>query len=114
MEGIIDVEDPVRRVVREIRRARRWKFWEEIRLRLGSLSGSGVPVRDGGELTDAPKVTAGPGVGVGMGMTTCAGAPEAGVSTRCISDWLSPEVGNAIGAEMGVDEWIKASSIVGS
>lgn len=114
MEGIIEVEDPLRRVVREIRRARRWKFWEEMRLRLGSLSGSGVPVRDGGELTDAPKVTAGPGAGVGTGMATGAGVPEAGVSTRCISDWLSLEVGNAIGEDKGVGEWIKASSIVGS
>jgi hypothetical protein len=44
--GMPDME-PARRVVTEIRRASRWKFCDEIRLRFGSASGSGVPVRSG-------------------------------------------------------------------
>ena len=39
--GMPDTE-PVRLVVRSIRRVRRWKFWEEMRVRLVSDSGSGV------------------------------------------------------------------------
>ena len=39
--------DPWRLVVIEMRRASRWKFCEEIRFRLGSDSGSGVPLRGG-------------------------------------------------------------------
>ena len=60
MDGMIEEVDPWRLVVKESLRARRWKFWDEIRLRLGSFSGSGVPVRDGGELIPVPKVTLGP------------------------------------------------------
>src|SRR6266404_8373363 len=44
--GMPDME-PARRVVTEMRRASRWKFCDEIRLRFGSASGSGVPVRSG-------------------------------------------------------------------
>src|SRR6266571_1528595 len=44
--GMPDME-PARRVVTEMRRASRWKFCDEIRLRFGSASGSGEPVRSG-------------------------------------------------------------------
>ena len=80
------------RVVREILLARRWKFWEDIRFLLGSLSGSGVPVRDGGVFTLAPKVTA----GIGAGRVT-------GSSLRMTGGLIS-EIGKVIGAEMGVGD----------
>jgi hypothetical protein len=58
--GIPDPE-PARFVVRDIRRASRWKFWVEMRLRLVSESGSGVPARSG---VDAPCANVMPGVWV--------------------------------------------------
>lgn len=78
------------RVVRDIFRARRWKFWEDMRFLLGSLSGSGVPVRDGGEFTLAPKVTAGIGPGRATG------------SSLQMTGGLASELGKVIGFEMGV------------
>jgi len=50
--GMPDTE-PARRVVMEIRRASRWKFWDEMRLRFVSESGSGVPVRSGVDTSGA-------------------------------------------------------------
>ena len=44
--GMFEME-PARRVPTERRRASRWKFCDEIRLRFGSASGSGVPLRSG-------------------------------------------------------------------
>ena len=40
-------KEPARFVIAENRRARRWKFWEEMRLCLTSNLESGVPVRSG-------------------------------------------------------------------
>lgn len=56
--GIPDPE-PGRLVVSDIRRASRWKFWVEMRLRLVSESGSGVPARSG---VDTPCANVMPGV----------------------------------------------------
>jgi hypothetical protein len=83
--GMPDME-PARFVVTEIRRARRWKFWEEIRLRLDSDSGSGVPARSG---VDTPCANVIPGVCV----------VEGAFCDAVSSDVL---VGKAIGAESDV------------
>ena len=56
---MMDDTEPCRLVVSEILRAKRWKFCEDILLRLGSESGSGVPVREGGEFKFDLNVTAG-------------------------------------------------------
>ena len=79
------VPEPVRRVVSEIFRANRWKFWEAIPLRFGSASGSGVPEREGGALTLTPKVTP--------------PAPWGRILSE-IASWVvvSPELGNTSGA----------------
>jgi len=85
--------DPWRRVVSEILRARRWKFWEEILFRFGSASGSGEVV---GETKLGSNVT--PGV-----------CTDAGLPVSCAVG-VSSEVGNVMGAaasgevvEMGVE-----------
>lgn len=46
MEEVDPEPEPERRVVSEILRANRWKFWDDIRFRLGSASGSGDVVGD--------------------------------------------------------------------
>src|SRR6267154_1797705 len=83
--GMPDTE-PARFVVTESRRARRWKFWEEIRLRLVSVSGSGVPVRSG---VDTPCANVIPGVCVVEGAFCDAASSEV-------------LVGKAIGGESDV------------
>src|SRR6266478_2766240 len=83
--GIPDTE-PARLVVTEIRRASRWKFWEEMRLRLVSVSGSGVPVRSG---VDTPFANVIPG----------ACAVEGAFCDAVSSDVL---LGKATGAESDV------------
>lgn len=60
--GIIE-EELCFLVVSDILLARRWKFCEDMRFLFGSLSGSGVPVLEGGEFTLAPNVTTA-GIGV--------------------------------------------------
>ena len=82
----IGMPEPARFVVTESRRARRWKFWEEMRLRLVSDSGSGVPVRSG---VDTPCANVIPGVCV----------VEGAFCDAVSSDVL---VGKAIGAESDV------------
>jgi len=82
--GILDTVPE--RAVTDIRRANRWKFCDPMRLRLGSASGSGVPVREGGDPTLAPKVT--------PGAWGCEGAR----SKWACCDAESSEVGNARGA----------------
>jgi hypothetical protein len=84
--GMPDTE-PARFVVTEFRRARRWKFWENMRLRLASYSGSGVPVRSGVDTPCANVII--PGVCVVKG-------------AFCDAVSSGELVGKAIGAESDV------------